>query len=96
MITHETIEKIHAIFMHLQVCGQMPPQRYNPEEEYRTGILIANGLNYKGDAAEVYCNTIVFNKWHAKIWEKRKKEIPHPAYLELLDNGAGWRIGFKM
>lgn len=95
MITHETLEKIHAIFMHLQTAGQTPPQIYNPDEEYRKGILIVKNLKQNGNVTEAYCNSDKFNKWHMKIWEKRKKEIPHHGYIEILPDGTGWRIGFK-
>lgn len=94
-ISGEEIDRIYDIFRHLQLVSFYSTQLYNPDEEYRRGIVIAKGMRYDRSADEVYCNASTFNKWHKRIWDKRKKEIGHPSYLEILNDGSGWRIGFK-
>lgn len=95
MITYETIKKIHAIFIHLQI-GNSSTQRYDPLEEYRKHIVIAKELNNAMAATEIYCNTEKFTAWHKRIWTKRQKEISHTAFCEWMEEGKVWRVGFRV
>jgi hypothetical protein len=95
MITWDSIQKIQSLFIHLQIGGSDSIQEYDPSDEYRKNRTIGKGLRINQSAGEVYCHTEKFTAWHKKIWEKRKKEIPHTAVLEFLEEEKVWKVGFR-
>ncbi|WP_417365941.1 hypothetical protein [Flavobacterium beibuense] len=95
-ITKESIDKIQAIFMHLQLVDGRGVQKYDPLEEHRAGIVIAKELTYGQEAKEVYCHAAKITPWLKRIWDKRKKEIPYQAFEIYIPEAAVWRLGFRV
>lgn len=74
------IDKIHHIFLHLQLVNKNSIQKFDQDNPYRQRVLIGSNLdNFRAD--EVYCHAVKLTPWHHRIWEKRKKEIPFRAFI---------------
>lgn len=89
------IDKIHHIFLHLQLVNRNSIQRYDPDTPYRQRVMIGETLHPNYTADEVYCHAVKLTAWHHRIWEKRKKEIPFRAFLIYIEKEGVYRIGFS-
>lgn len=94
-ITKENIDTIHLIFSHMQVVSNYPTQAYDALQEYRQFIVIAKGLKADMSASEVYCHVTRLTPWQKKIFDKRKKEIPHTSFIEYYEKSGVYRVGFR-
>ena len=97
MISNETVAKIEALFRHLQMNDSPAVQQYDPKQEFRTFCLFAIGLDWKRNCKTAYLNfpNDKIRPWHLKNWEKRKKEIPHEAFIQEFANEGVIRFGFR-
>lgn len=93
-IEHEVIKKIEAIFYHMQLVNVGSVQQYNPDDEFRKGVIIGKIYRQDLSADMVYCHTAKLKPWNTRIFEKRKKEIPHRPILEHYPEHGVYRIGF--
>lgn len=97
MIPWETLNKIRAIFPHLQFMQSSATiQTYNPFHHQRCFVPIVPELNWKLEAEYVYINVPYekVNKFKLRIWEKRKKEIKHDSYMIEFPEDNVVRFGF--
>lgn len=94
-IDKENIDKIHSIFLHLQLVNRNSIQKYDPMNPHRERVIIGEALYPNYTADEVYCHTPKLNAWHQRIWAKRIKEIPFRAFLFYFDKEGVYRIGFS-
>lgn len=95
-ITDETIEKIESIFSFIQVTELRTVQRYDPMQEYRQHCVFAVDWKF-GSCEKIYVNIEAgkFTPWRKKMFDKRKKDIPHNEFIEFVPEHNIIRIGFK-
>lgn len=81
--------------MHMQLLDTAPVQQYQPEDEYRKGVLIGKIYRHDLSADMVYCHVAKLTPWQNRIFEKRKKEIPYRPFLKHYPEHGVYRIGFS-
>lgn len=97
-ITWETLNKIEDIFGHMQLLDCRSVQVYDPLQELRPYCVFVKGFASDRSATEAFINFPAdrIRIWHMRIWNKRKKQVPHQNYVTEFSGHNIIRFGFTI
>lgn len=66
------IDKIHSIFLHLQLVNKNSIQKFDQDNPYRLRVMIGETLHPNYTADEVYCHSEKLTPWSGSLhFQKR-------------------------